>query len=155
MDIFISNLLSKSIFNFGKWSNGNYANTREHVKECPWAVYCCKWQLSGVELGGVALFVDTIRTLVCVTLHSANVEQGNKRRRWQCAVRTEQLEWVELNLNEMINYSLQFTNMYYNQWSVRRLGTAANISWWLYPVVSTSKSRTVNGGEWSVNISIS
>ena len=28
MDIFISNLLSESIFDFGKWSNGKYTNTR-------------------------------------------------------------------------------------------------------------------------------
>ena len=28
MDILISNLLLKSIFNFGKWSNWKYANTR-------------------------------------------------------------------------------------------------------------------------------
>ena len=31
MDIFISNLLSKSIFNFGKWSNWKYANTHISV----------------------------------------------------------------------------------------------------------------------------
>jgi hypothetical protein len=31
MDILILNLLSKLIFDFGKWSNGKYANTRIRV----------------------------------------------------------------------------------------------------------------------------
>ena len=59
MDILISNLLSESILEFGKWSNGKYTN----MCICVFSVFSCR-----LVLGRFQLLPDTLKVTVSQSL---------------------------------------------------------------------------------------